>query len=207
MLDSSTCIVNPPSIVQPADADLAAAINTEHRAVASALNKGVAHARAAGELLLKAKAQCKHGEWLPWLTKHCPDIGIRQCQKYLRLAKRLPANATSDSHSSIDEALEALSDSGNEVIRRQAEKWEKDFPDVAAMHRELADLMDELDAIREAGPSDDFATWKGQVVHLRGLVGRANEIHARAKRMDVDVKAKLGELLKEKREAESGGKA
>ena len=47
--------------------DLAARIKAEHEAVSTALKESVAHAIAAGELLIEAKAQLGHGQWLPWL--------------------------------------------------------------------------------------------------------------------------------------------
>jgi len=42
-------------------ADLAARIKIEHRATDNALKSSVEHAMAAGDLLLEAKAQLKHG--------------------------------------------------------------------------------------------------------------------------------------------------
>jgi hypothetical protein len=66
--------------------DLAARIKTWHTAVAAALKDSVRHGIAAGELLLEAKAQLKHGEWLPWLRDHV-EISERTAQLYMRLAK------------------------------------------------------------------------------------------------------------------------
>ena len=67
-------------------ADLAARIRSEHEAVSSALKDSVRHAIAAGELLIEAKAQLKHGQWLSWLAKHCV-ISERTAQLYVKLAK------------------------------------------------------------------------------------------------------------------------
>src|SRR3954447_26941881 len=67
-------------------ADLAARIKAEHGAVASALKDSVRHAIAAGELLIEAKAQLAHGQWLPWLSDHC-TISERTAQLYMRVAK------------------------------------------------------------------------------------------------------------------------
>jgi hypothetical protein len=44
-------------------ADLAARLKAEHGAVISALARGLTHAMAAGDILLEAKAQLKHGQW------------------------------------------------------------------------------------------------------------------------------------------------
>ena len=44
--------------------DLAHRIRAEHEAVGAALKDGLAHAMAAGDILIEAKAQLKHGDWL-----------------------------------------------------------------------------------------------------------------------------------------------
>jgi Protein of unknown function (DUF3102) len=62
----------------------------EHEATAAALQRGVKHAMAAGDLLIEAKAHLKtqlgHGKWLPWLAKNCA-ISERTAQLYIKLAK------------------------------------------------------------------------------------------------------------------------
>jgi Protein of unknown function (DUF3102) len=67
-------------------ADLAARIRVEHEATAVSLKQSVEHAIAAGELLLEAKGQLAHGEWLPWLAESC-TISERTAQLYMRVAK------------------------------------------------------------------------------------------------------------------------
>jgi hypothetical protein len=66
--------------------DLAARINAEHEAAGGALKRSLQHAIAAGELLLEAKDQLKHGQWLPWLKEHC-QISERTARLYMRVAK------------------------------------------------------------------------------------------------------------------------
>ena len=66
--------------------DLAVRIKAEHEAVTLALNESVRHAIAAGELLIEAKAQLQHGQWLPWLRDRC-NISERTAQLYMRVAK------------------------------------------------------------------------------------------------------------------------
>jgi Protein of unknown function (DUF3102) len=66
--------------------DLAARINTEHEAAGKALKRSLQHAMVAGELLCEAKAQLKHGQWLPWLKDHC-QIPERTARLYMRVAK------------------------------------------------------------------------------------------------------------------------
>jgi hypothetical protein len=65
--------------------DLAARAKAEHAAVAGALKTSLSHALAAGDILIEAKAQLKHGQWLPWL-KSC-GISERTAQRYIRLAR------------------------------------------------------------------------------------------------------------------------
>lgn len=67
-------------------ANLAARIRTEHEATKAALNSAVVHAMAAGDLLIEAKAQVPHGQWLPWFNKHC-TMSERSSQLYMKLAK------------------------------------------------------------------------------------------------------------------------
>ena len=66
--------------------DLAARIKAEHEAVSVALKDSVRHAIEAGSLLLEAKEQLKHGQWLPWLRDHC-IMSERTAQLYMRCAK------------------------------------------------------------------------------------------------------------------------
>jgi DUF3102 family protein len=66
-------------------ADLAARIRAEHEAAVGAQRTSLTHAMAAGDLLIEAKAQLDHGQWLPWL-KSC-GISERTGQRYIRLAR------------------------------------------------------------------------------------------------------------------------
>ena len=75
------------SILAPPVRDLPAEINHEHEAACRAASSAIDHARRCGKLLIKAKAERGHGEWLPWLTEHCSAISERTAQGYMRLAK------------------------------------------------------------------------------------------------------------------------
>jgi hypothetical protein len=66
-------------------ADLAAQITVQHDACTKALKRGLQHAVAAGKLLIDAKSQLKHGEWLPWLRDHC-HIPQRTARRYMDIA-------------------------------------------------------------------------------------------------------------------------
>jgi hypothetical protein len=69
----------------PSLADLASRIRAEHESTAASLKRGAKHAMAAGQLLIAAKKQLKHGEWLPWLRDHCA-MPERTARLYMRLA-------------------------------------------------------------------------------------------------------------------------
>jgi hypothetical protein len=68
-------------------ADLAASIRAEHQGARAAIKRGIEHAMAAGDLLIEAKAQVPHGQWLLWLREHC-DVPERTASHYMRLARR-----------------------------------------------------------------------------------------------------------------------
>jgi Protein of unknown function (DUF3102) len=69
--------------------DLAVRIRQEHEASAGAIERGAQHAMNAGDLLIEAKAQLKHGQRLPWLRDHC-SMSERTAQLYMRMAKARP---------------------------------------------------------------------------------------------------------------------
>jgi hypothetical protein len=68
-------------------AELAAKINTEHAAVEASARAGLAHAKAAGEMLAAAKRQIGHGRWLAWVKEHC-RVSERTCRAYMQIADR-----------------------------------------------------------------------------------------------------------------------
>jgi hypothetical protein len=80
--------IDPPAIVRPAEelAALAGRINREHAAGEEAALRGLEHFRKAGEALLKAKAWCGHGGWLPWLKANVV-VSKTQAYRYMALAK------------------------------------------------------------------------------------------------------------------------
>jgi ParB-like chromosome segregation protein Spo0J len=73
--------------IVPTLVDLAARINEEHQLAETAFREGLTHAKAAGELLLQAKAKCQHGEWLPWLKANV-SFSERTARNYIRVADR-----------------------------------------------------------------------------------------------------------------------
>ena len=67
--------------------DLVTRIEAEHAAVGQAFGSALAHAIAAGELLIEAKRQVKHGEWRPWIEANC-KVPARTARHYMALARR-----------------------------------------------------------------------------------------------------------------------
>jgi hypothetical protein len=70
--------------------ELAARIRAFHESTIEGLRQSVENGMAAGDLLIEAKAQLKHGHWLPWLRDNC-NISERTAQLYMRLAKNRAA--------------------------------------------------------------------------------------------------------------------
>jgi N6-adenosine-specific RNA methylase IME4 len=90
--------------------NIAARIKAEHEAVAASAKRCMEHAIAAGELLIQAKDQMPHGQWLPWLEKHC-GVTTRSAQNYMKLAKHrteIESKYETVSHLTVREALHAL---------------------------------------------------------------------------------------------------
>jgi hypothetical protein len=55
------------------------------QSLASAFDAGLEHYRAAGEMLLEAKSQLRHGEWGKWLRKNF-ELSQESARCYMRLA-------------------------------------------------------------------------------------------------------------------------
>jgi hypothetical protein len=116
--------------------DLATQINAEHAQVRSAFRTGLDHALACGKLLIRAKDSLPHGQWLPWLEEHCPDISERLAQRYMRVARDMPridtSNPTRVSDLSLRQALELLAYTTKKARREGIDaaeaKVEKDGP-------------------------------------------------------------------------------
>jgi hypothetical protein len=93
---------------------LAARVRAAHTSVDAALKDSLTHALDAGDLLIEAKAQIPHGQWLSWLQS-C-GVSERSAQRYIRLARnraRIEAEPDTVSDLSINAALALL------VVRRQ----------------------------------------------------------------------------------------
>src|SRR5215216_1060692 len=89
---------------------LASEINEGHRAFIGSLLKTAEHGIRAGELLSEAKAQCNHGEWLPWLENNF-EGSARTAQEYMKLYKHrdeIRTKTQNSAHLSISGALREI---------------------------------------------------------------------------------------------------
>jgi len=97
---------------------LATRINATHRKFNHRRQETVELALLCGQDLLDAKAQAKHGSWLPWLAANC-DMSERQAYRYMKLVKLAPgANLTPE------QAMKLLSgSSAKPVPDYDADQW------------------------------------------------------------------------------------
>lgn len=129
---------------------LAASINAEHDHCVAAMQKSLAHALAAGDMLIEAKGLVAHGEWLPWLADNC-GIPKRTAQLYMRLAKHREVIEAK----SADVALLTIQ-AAVELIDRKptlAERLDDIEAAVVTLEAELADCADcrkQLDPVTAA---------------------------------------------------------
>ncbi len=89
---------------------LAAQINAAHEAGEAATRQGLEDFREAGESLIKAKAQCGHGKWLPWLKKNV-RFADRTARVYMQVAREWDKLADS---ANLLEAIRSLEDAPND---------------------------------------------------------------------------------------------
>jgi hypothetical protein len=92
--------------VVPSLEELAATANRYIAEAEQAMQSGAESARQAGLALLAAKAQLKHGQWLPWLAKHF-NRSADTAQVCMRLAKTENSRYL-ESAQSVDSALKAI---------------------------------------------------------------------------------------------------
>ena len=138
-------------------ADLAARINAEHAEAVRSFRAPMEHGIKAGHLLIEAKEQLKHGEWLPWLEEHCA-VNPRTAQLYMRLASNEEQIRNS---CGFAEALANLT-----KVQRQArvaqmkdrrEEREVELAEATAMASEM--LGSELYGVIYADPPWRFELW------------------------------------------------
>jgi hypothetical protein len=95
--------------------DLAERIKAARQQAEESFRAGMTHAVEVGRLLIEAKDQLEHGEWLPWLKDHC-DLTERLAQKYMRVAREVDrlgtANTPRVADLSFRQALQVFTKNG-----------------------------------------------------------------------------------------------
>ncbi len=90
---------NPNQMTDDEFAELGQRINEYHTLAAKHAGQAVEAARQAGELLVQAKRNAGHGNWLQWLADNV-HFSERTAQAYMRVAKQLP-KLTNENRSSV----------------------------------------------------------------------------------------------------------
>src|SRR5262245_14396116 len=107
MLDTSSR-ANFKATAQIYDLDaLAKEVRKQLQASAAAAQNFLEHALAAGDALIRAKGQVKHGDWLKWL-KSC-DLSADTAERYMKLARhRAELNSARVRNLSLSAALKLI---------------------------------------------------------------------------------------------------
>ena len=102
--------------------DLADRINEAHRLAITHGSKAIEYAVQTGSLLLQAKTNVPHGQWLPWVSSHLM-LSDRTCQAYMRVAARVGPNPQRAADSSIRGALKMLATPRKHSIDDELRAW------------------------------------------------------------------------------------
>lgn len=98
--------------------DIAKQINLQHVLAETSARTAVAHAVEAGKLLLAAKEQAPHGQWLSWLAANV-SFSERTAQLYMRVCRETPkldgAKAQRVAYLPLREAMALLADKSTDV--------------------------------------------------------------------------------------------
>jgi hypothetical protein len=102
--------LNPPAQIREACdlRTLAAIVNGAHDCVCAAPRRILEDAKRAGDALLRAKAQCQHGQWLPWLAANV-KCSERTARRYMTVAANWSKSVTV-TDLTLRDALEALAE-------------------------------------------------------------------------------------------------
>lgn len=124
--------------------EIALEIRTEVEYAERDFQSAVVHAIRAGELLTEAKAQVRHGEWLPWLEANFP-ASVRSAQGYMRLAARAE-DAQALAHLGIEGALKQL------AAPREDPRWAVWRDDCRSISDSIPPTLDEWTTWLATGP-------------------------------------------------------
>jgi len=184
---------------------LAQDIRREHEAAQQAFASAVEHAVRCGELLAEAKAQVRHGAWLPWLAENFP-ASVRTAQGYMRLAAQPDTQGLA--HLGIEGALrqlavppavnldEAADRRPLDDARRILEDLEDLKLDEAEERRLVDDVLRRLEDVRS--PEECFAILeeaRGHVARLEGVVARIEGLRGRYRRQLRDAMLPIADML------------
>lgn len=78
----------------------ASEINAAHQQAIHHAARAIEFAKHAGDLLLKVKADLRHGDFLPWLNQHC-TVSARQAQRYIAAAQGKPIPIRAIKHDTV----------------------------------------------------------------------------------------------------------
>lgn len=76
-----------------------------------------------GKRLMEAKEMCGHGNFLPWLSAHCPLISDRTARAYMRIAANWQTTANIENAGSISRALELCENGQRSDRKSQQKSW------------------------------------------------------------------------------------
>jgi hypothetical protein len=111
--------------------DLATQINEAHEQCVEAYKSSLYFARTAGALLIEAKSQLQHGQWLPWLRENT-SVAERTAQAYMQVSRdwAVLEESAAIADLSFRDALKLLSqgEEATEPLMLEAELVEEPTP-------------------------------------------------------------------------------
>lgn len=119
---------------EPSPPELATVANREHALARQSGESMIEHAIHAGEALVAAKAQVKHGEWLPWLAANFA-ASEDTAEGYMKVAAN-SERVRNLEEPSLRKALAAVSSEDKQAVHYSSETDEWETP------QELFDLLD-----------------------------------------------------------------
>jgi hypothetical protein len=147
-------------------AEIAEEVKAEHGIIVKAPHKAYTHALKVGALLLEARALVKHGEWIPWVYKHCA-FSDRMALHYMKIADNralLESKSETIFDLSISQALGVIR---VEEFERKYEAGKKD----ALRRKEEQETKRKLECEREVKRFlDALVTLREEIKLVRGAM-------------------------------------
>ncbi|MCH8046986.1 MAG: DUF3102 domain-containing protein [Planctomycetes bacterium] len=139
-------------------------INAHHEAAEQAARSAINRARECGDLLISAKAECRHGEWGKRLKDHFSG-SARTAQAYMKLAKQWPeleAKSATAADLTVRDALKMLAQT--KAMLPSADQLDHDdLPDIPAGKYIFA--RDDDARVAEVRPSNTYPGYTWIVVY------------------------------------------